>query len=131
MLCPVILWRDKSISVKHCAIKAGNSVNLSATTPPVRTLGDVAVHEVTFGPRLLRRVDVHPCTSSKIPILLFTFNTKATCNGSVIHVGDQLRGLVSGAMTAIPFSDAALKAIVPLETKFWSVQVKPDRYHNS
>lgn len=52
------------------------------------TLGDVTIHEVSLGPRFLGGINVHSSTSSKIPILVFTFNTQTTWAGVRCYYGN-------------------------------------------
>ena len=103
-------------------------------------LGDVAVHVVSFWPRLLCSIDIEACTGAKVPVFIFVLDSQTACAQYVsasflssllelvwLFPGIDLRGLVSGYRTAIPCLLAACWK-KPFSAQLSPVHVKPAKY---
>ncbi len=96
-------------------------------------LGDVIVHVVTLVVGFLCGVNVKTGTSAKVPRVIFAGDVEAAFSAvSYIHFiewdcrGYDVRGLVSGYKTAIPFLLAPCWK-KPFSEQLSAVQVRPER----
>jgi hypothetical protein len=94
-------------------------------------LCDVRVHVVSLRPGLLCRIYVEASARAEVVCVVLALDLQATCMAFRVSQGDQceasdVRGLVSGYTTAMPFSLAPCWK-KPFSEQLSPVHVRPDR----